>query len=716
MRLIIAEKPSVARGIADVIGHDSRKDGCIECGDITITWCAGHLLEQVNPEDYVNGGIVRRDDLPVVPGQWQLRPKDDRASKQVSIIRALLKNAGEVVNAGDADREGQLLVDELLIYLGWKGKTLRLWLSSLDEESVKRALASLKSNDVMRSLYDSALARQRADWLLGLNGSIALSRNLKSLGLEGGWSVGRVQTPTLALIVDRHAQIKGHVKQDHYKVRITLKDGTAAWWQVPEDLLTDGLLLDKQQAEKIAQAVDGKTGKVALYIKRKGTHAAPLPFSLAALQMDANSRLGLSAKQTLEIAQALYEVKAITYPRTDCRYLPEEMRGNAAGILKSITQKNTISEIDPNRKHAAWNSAEVTAHHAIIPTGQPVSGKIDNKTEKVYELIRDSYIQLFMLDEEYEQQQAIFQFSESGNENLTFKATAKKVLKPGWTALGQEVKGEADNEQSGKALPDYTEGQQVGCQQATVQAQQTKPPKPYNDKTLIAVMTGIHKLVVDAKLKVRLKETSGLGTEATRAAIIETLFIRGYAERKGKDINPTERGIKLITMIRKTYPALADPGETAIQEDALADIASKKLEFDNFINSAISKTKEEVSALLGNSLAQGEIAMLECPSCGKESCVKLTSKAGNPYWKCRECQTAFGNDNGKPGQAFEKREGDERRSKPESGPACPYCKGKTEKYLTKTGKTYYRCGKCKKAYWPDFKDKNKIGKEWEIKK
>jgi DNA topoisomerase-3 len=523
MRLIIAEKPSVARGIADVLGHGQKADGCIICGDTTVTWCAEHLLTQANSEDYVNGGFVRRDDLPVVPDQWQLNPKDDRAKKQIGVIKALLKQANEVVNAGDADREGQLLVDEVLLYLGWKGKTLRLWLSSLDEESVRRALASFKPNETLRSLYDSALARQRADWLLGLNGSIALSRNLKAMGLEGGWSVGRVQTPTLALIVDRHARIKSHVKQEHYKVRAILDDATGIW-QASEDLLTDGLLLDKQQAKQVVRAVDGRDGKVIGFSRRKGTRAAPLPYSLAALQMDANSHYGLSAKETLEAAQALYEAKLTTYPRTDCRYLPEEMHSEARKhhLLKN-NEDNQKFGIDPHRKHAAWNTKEVTAHHAIIPTNKEINeselGTQKTNALKLYKLIKQSYIRLFMSDEEFEQQQALFQFSEKDGNDLVFKAMAKNVLYPGWTALdlkpGQETSDEEQQDEAENtqfALPDYTEGQQVHCNSAVIQTLQTKPARPYNDKTLIAAMTGIHRLVTDARLKARLKETSGLGT------------------------------------------------------------------------------------------------------------------------------------------------------------------------------------------------------------
>ncbi|MDR0275542.1 MAG: DNA topoisomerase 3 [Burkholderiaceae bacterium] len=715
--LIIAEKPSMARSIAGVLGQPVQCEGFITCARATVTWCAGHLLEQLQPEEYFGGAFIGREDLPVVPDVWKLQAKDGRAQHQINVIQSLLKDAREVVNAGDADREGQLLVDEVLIHLGWKGKTLRLWTGSLDDESLRRALASLKPNEAMHSLYESALARQRADWLLGYNASIAFSRNLKAQGLEGGWSIGRVQTPTLALIVDRMAQIKGHTRQDHYTIKIILKDGTAAVWQIPDELLTDGLMLDQRYAEQLAQEVDGKTGAVQSFVKRQGTRAAPLPYSLAALQMEANSRIGLSAKETLEAAQALYEAKATTYPRTDCRHLPEEMHPDAARILQAIGAASA-GDVNPERQHAAWNDREITAHHAIIPTGQALPGNLNDKTQKVYDLIKESYIRLFMADEQFEQQQAIFEFH--GSDQLIFKATAKKILQPGWTALGQEVKDDesqkADDE-SGKVLPGYTEGQPIQCEKAMVEARQTKPPKPYNDKTLIAAMIGIHKLVTDPKLKARLKETSGLGTEATRAAMIETLIERGYTERKNKEIHPTERGIRLIILLRQSCPTLTDPGETAIQEDALADIAAKKLPFGKFMENAIEKTRSATQAL--SNQVDANVPTAPCPACGKDDCIQLKSKAGNLYWKCRACQAAFGDHHGQPGRLFEKRqENTENKNNPapEPCPACPRCKQKTGKYLTRNDKPYFRCAQCNQSYWPDFKDKAKIGKAWETTK
>ncbi|QKE39631.1 MAG: DNA topoisomerase [Ferrovum myxofaciens] len=269
MRLFIAEKPSVAKAIADMVGKSGKGEGYIECSNNTvITWCYGHLLALVPPEEYV-GGKVQSWQLPVIPREWILSPRQGVAGKQIRIIRDLLAKASEVVHAGDADREGQLLVDEVLVYLGWHGKTSRLWLSSLDDESIRRALAMIRPNASLRQIYESALARQYADWLAGMNESIAISRNLQSLGLPGAWSVGRVQTPTLALLVDRERAIKDFRQQDHYQVLSELEGGIQAKWQIPEDFLEEGILLDRHEADVVAGRVKGQTCRVEKFMLRQ---------------------------------------------------------------------------------------------------------------------------------------------------------------------------------------------------------------------------------------------------------------------------------------------------------------------------------------------------------------------------------------------------------------------------------------------------------------
>ncbi len=728
MELIIAEKPSVAQGIAQVLGKASKGEGYVQAGDYTLTWCAGHLLQAAPPEAYVAGAQVSAQQLPVVPGDWLLEPRDARAGAQLKVIKALLAKADGVINAGDADREGQLLVDEVLEHLKWRGKTRRLWLSSMDEESVKRAMAALKPNADMAGLSASALARSRADWLLGFNGSIAISRSLQRVGLWGKWSVGRVQTPTLALIVDRQAAISAHAAREHYQVQAKFANGVSALWQIPEDLLEEGLLMQREFADQVAAAAPGAAQVVRL-AKKPGTRAAPLPHSLAALQMEANSRFGMSAADTLAAAQALYEAKLTTYPRSDCRYVPLEMHADAPRILAAIAARGLAgaaglpAEVDPACRHGAFDTKAVTAHHAIIPTG--VAGAditLSPAQRQVFELICAAYVRLFMPAERFEEQEVVLRVQGEAPGvpgALAFRATARVVQEPGWTALGKSGDEGAGGEEAGQApsvaLPPMAEGDTLACEQASVMARRTKAPKPYNDKTLIAAMTGIHKLVTDPKLKARLKETSGLGTEATRAALIETLADRGYVERQGKDIVPTERGIQLIGMVRRAAPGLADPGETALQEDALADIAAGRLAFDRFMSSAVQAARELTGRILQCDLVDVSERTRACPACGGR-CLGLTSKAGKPYHRCLDCQALFGDDAGKPGQAFEAREpGQERAVEPGAGPACPDCGIGTHAQTTSTQKPYFRCGKCRSAWWPERADTEKLGAKWQAR-
>ena len=720
MRLIIAEKPSVAQAIASVLGGPKKADGYIDCPSLKtrVTWCFGHLLEQAKPEDYVVGGKVLASHLPVIPERWQLLPRDGGAGKQIRVIRDLLKETTEVVNAGDADREGQLLVDEVLLYLAWQGKTSRLWLSSLDDESVQRSLVTIKSNDTMRPLYESALARQRADWLMGMNCSIALSRNLQAVGVQGAWSVGRVQTPTLALLVDRKREIENFRTRDFFQVVAHLEGGIKAAWQTPNDLVDEnGRLLEKGVADETARRITGKVAKVTKYTRKTAERVAPLPYTLGGLQKAASARLGLSAKDTLAAAQELYEAKITTYPRTDCAYLPAEMHSGAPSILAALSTEGIVG-LDPARKHAAWNTSKVEAHHGLIPTGQnPDAVSLSTDAKRVFLLIRESFLRLFMPPEKYETREALFDV-----DGLVFRAAARIVLEPGWTKLGGGEEESLEPADIPGALPDLREGEARNCERGEVIAKRTTPPKPYTDGTLIAAMTSVHKLVADAKLKARLKETSGLGTEATRASMIEVLLTREYTERRKKEIHPTDRGVQLINMLRKVAPDLADPGYTALQEDALADIAAGRAPLAAFLDSQAEAARQFSHTLLDGKLSDADLVTHVCPACGAARCVALKSKAGNAYHRCMDCQAAFGDDGGQPGKRFEEKpaggagEGQKASPSAAKGPKCPVCKKTTFKNETKTGKAYFRCGDCKAAWWPDRSNDGKLGPKWEAKK
>ncbi|MBU3640977.1 DNA topoisomerase [Polynucleobacter sp. Fuers-14] len=725
MRLIIAEKPSVAAAIADALGGGKKGPGFYDLPSVNtkVTWCYGHLLEQELPEYYVEGGKVLSSHLPVIPDTFKLSPRP-KASDQVKVIKGLLKEADEVVNAGDADREGQLLVDELFPFLGWNGKTTRLWLSSLDAESVKLALAKIKPNSDYSRLYDSALARQRADWLISLNASIALSRNLQAMGEQSAWSVGRVQTPTLALIVDRDIAIRNFTKQDHYLLDVSLSGdvgNVTAGWQIPEDLLNEnGLLLDRTIAQSVGLQATGANLELTEFTAKSGTRSAPLPYSLGTLQTAASNVYGLSASQTLAAAQALYEAKLTTYPRTDCSYLPGEMFSKAAEILGSLGLIN--AGVDPKRKHAAWNTEKVEAHHGIVPTGlSPEDVALDPAALKVFELIKKSFTRLFMAPEAFETRQAVFALVSDSSK--VFAANSRHVIEAGWTKLEQENSDEGEDPLASKggALPLMTKGQIFTCTKAEVLSKETAPLKHYTDGTLIAAMKSVHKLISDAKLKARLKETSGLGTEATRASMLETLILKEYVDRRGKNLIASPKGLQLIEWLRKSSETaiFAQAATTALQEDALADIAVGRLTLDSFMEGVKQTATTLCGALLNSSFIDpSTVSFSACPACGGSKCVKRTSKAGNAYHACIECQARFANDTGKPGQRFEdKPQGatsqPSKATKPApKGPSCDSCKTPTATLKTKADKPYFRCATCKSAWWPNSKNQKSLGTKW----
>lgn len=388
MRLIIAEKPSLARAIVAALpGPNQRKGLHIACasGDI-VAWCAGHVLELAPPEDY--SAALRTwafETLPVVPDRWQHRVS---SRELVGSLERLLAKATRVVHAGDPDREGQLLIDEVLEYLGWQGGTDRLLITDLSPAAILRALSKLEPNERFRSLYTAALARQRADWLYGMNLSRLYTVRARLGGYEGILSVGRVQTPVLGLIVQRDREIERFVSKPFYAVEATVRtaagDELKARWVVGEEYGrfsdADGRLISREVAEAIAQRTSSGTAVVTRLEQKREAQAAPLPYSLAALQVDAGRRLGLSAAHVLELAQRLYERELITYPRSDCSYLPEDHFGQAREVVAGIAVKaprlaSACAAADFTRRGRAWNDAKVTAHHAIIPARRCPSGK-----------------------------------------------------------------------------------------------------------------------------------------------------------------------------------------------------------------------------------------------------------------------------------------------------------------------------------------------------
>lgn len=652
MKLLIAEKPSVALAIAKVVGvAGGKEDGFVNCRDgLVCTWAFGHLLKLDSPESYT-GGRVKIEDLPIIPKEFKKSVKDDAgAKKQLKIIFGLLKKCDSVIHGGDPDREGQLLIDEILQEAGYSGKVERLWLSAVDPQSIKNALTNLRDNADYKNLSISAELRSQADWLTGMNCSIALSRKIQAAGGQAALSIGRVQTPTLALLTQRESDLNSFAKRLHYTVNAAIAPGNiVAGWRIPSDLLTDDLLLDKQLADACAAKISRQPAVVSDFSKKIGQRATPLPYSLSALQKVASAKFGLSAAKTLKAAQNLYENGVTTYPRTDCQYLPLEQFGAAGGILSALKAAGIAGAdgADSGLKHACWDTSKIEAHHAIIPTGENLGG-LSGDEEKLFSLIAESYIRLFYEAEKFENREAVFNIA-----GEVFIAKSKTIIAPGWTRL-PEVADDGEQNEGGRALPDLTPGDKLQCESGEVIARETKPPKAFTDGSLIGAMSSVHSLVTDPRLREKLKETSGLGTEATRAGIIETLIARGYAVRDKKNIRATATGLALIKSVKSSCPNLTDPALTAIWEDALSAVASGKLDGKTFFDKQIESVRKSTAALLNSDTpALGPVpSKFACPACSKNTLSERKTKTGFQFYSCTSCNKAFfvdAKNGGKPG-------------------------------------------------------------------
>ncbi|ELO1555173.1 DNA topoisomerase III [Aeromonas hydrophila] len=591
MRLFIAEKPSLGRAIADVLPKPHKKgDGFIETaqGDV-VTWCIGHLLEQAEPDAYDAAYKQwRMESLPIVPAQWQLVAKP-KTKTQLTVIKRLIKQADCVVNAGDPDREGQLLVDEVIDFLGY-GKTrpvLRCLISDLNPPAVRRALDKLRDNKEFVPLAVSALARSRADWLYGIN----MTRAYTLLGRKGGCSellsVGRVQTPLLGLVVRRDLEIEAFVPKPFFEVLAHLQtEGSerfSAKWLPSEACLPwqdeEGRVLNRALAAKVVERIQGQPALVEEVEEQARKQAAPLPYNLSSLQIDAAKRFGMDAKRVLDICQGLYERhKLITYPRSDSRHLPSDHFNRAGQVREAIASTvpalaKAVSEADGKIRSKAWNDSKVDAHHAIIPTekqGNPATLGADEA--KLYGLIARQYLLQFYPPFEYNDSKVLLRIAGG-----LFQAKARRILKAGWKAL---LGVEEDDEEEAGTLPALRKGEQLLCERGELQEKMTQPPKSFTDATLLAAMTGIARYVQDPEIRKTLRETDGLGTEATRAGIIDLLFKRRFLVRQGKSIKATPTGRALI----QALPATATtPDMTALWEQHLGRIAERQTSYQQFM-------------------------------------------------------------------------------------------------------------------------------------
>lgn len=633
MRLFIAEKPSLAKAIASQLPlpqSGNNATGFIKCanGDV-VTWCFGHILEAAMPDAYgTQYGIDKFPgvfaDLPLVPEVWKILPKES-SKKQLAVIKDLVKQATTIVNAGDPDREGQMLIDEVLEHFGNKKPVERIWLAAQDPASVQKALATMKPNTEYHNLYMEAIARSRADWLVGMNLSRAYTIAARTGGRGPTVSVGRVQTPTLNLVVQRDLEIANFKPKDYFLVNVSVKvaNGSfSAGWKAPEGyagLDSEGRLTDESVANAIKARVAGVAkGVISSAQVTDERTPPPMPFALSTLQIYANRRFGFGAQQVLDICQALYDAQLTSYPRTDCEFLPESQHGDSGKIMGHLGKHfASAAGATGSLKSRAWNDKKITAHHAIIPTGKAANLANLSPSEKIiYEAISLRYVEQFYPD--YKFQKAIIETTFGAD---TFRATGSTPVSTGWKAV-QGTTEDDENDKEAK-LPKVTKGEAAQATNVSIAKKKTTPPDYYTEGTLIKAMTNIHQFVTDPEMKKRLKEVAGIGTEATRANIFEGLFKRGFMEKTGSGkkvkIVSTEAGRALATALPNS---IKDPGMTALWEGALESVGQGKLTMLDFV--------EKQAALVTKLVTQAQGMKLDIPYTAKSS-NNSSSSGGKSY-------------------------------------------------------------------------------------
>ncbi|MCD7778103.1 MAG: DNA topoisomerase 3, partial [Clostridiales bacterium] len=543
--LVIAEKPSVGRDIAKVLGANGKGDGFLFNDNYIVSWAFGHLVELYDPEDYDESlKKWRRDSLPIIPAEIKLKASKD-GKKQLNTLKKLMndKEVDRLICATDAGREGELIFRYIYYFLKCKKPFSRLWISSMTDKAIKDGFDSLKDGSEYDKLYDSAKCRSEADWLVGINATRAFTLKYNVL-----LSIGRVQTPTLAIICERQKEINAFVPEDYFEVTADFGEYKGLWTDLKAN---SSKIKTEEAAAKIISETKGKEGFVKSIKKEEKKQAPPLLYDLTELQRDANSKFGFSAQKTLSIAQELYENrKMITYPRTDSRYLSDDMIPKIHGVLKLLSFTNTYRDMAekvtslpklPFSKRIIDNS-KITDHHAIIPTDGKLRPESLSEDEfKVFDLVARRFMAVFYPYYVYNTTTII---TEINNNSFVTKGTT--VKDPGWTALNIAGKKEKKEE----ILPDLSEGQPETAKKVTKKKKQTKPPAPYTEAALLSAMENAGRFVEDEALKEQLKE-NGLGTPATRAGIIERLIAVKYIVRKGKSLIPTEKGMKLTEVCPK---------------------------------------------------------------------------------------------------------------------------------------------------------------------
>lgn len=544
MKLCIAEKPSVARDIAEVIGAGQRRDGFYEGNGYWVTWTFGHLCTLKEPHDYNDKWKYwKLEDLPLIPDKFGIKLIDDQGVKrQFSVIEKLVQECEEVINCGDAGQEGELIQQWVLAKAKCKAPVKRLWISSLTEEAIREGFQGLKNGEQYKNLYAAGSARAIGDWLLGMNATRLFTKKFGQG--KATLSIGRVQTPTLAMIVSRQKEIDAFNSEEYWELKTTYRE--------TEFLATIDRLKTEDRAQKGLDYLKEHPFEITSFEQKEGKEGNPRLFDLTSLQVEANKKQGYSAEETLKLVQSLYEKKCVTYPRVDTTYLSEDLHPKIPAIMNGLGHYKRftapLAEQPIPKLKSVFDDKKVTDHHAIIPTGVQPSG-ISPPEQHIYDMIVRRFIAAFYPECKVSNTTVLGKVGQIG-----FKATGKQIIEPGWRVVWQETSEDADGQAGKKAdkpeqvMPEFTEGES-GPHEPVIHKGKTSPPKAYTEATLLRAMETAGKQVEDEEIRDMMKE-NGIGRPATRANIIETLFRRKYIEKKRKNLIATPIGISLIDTIQ----------------------------------------------------------------------------------------------------------------------------------------------------------------------
>ena len=632
MIVCVAEKPSVGRDIARVLGANTQHDGFMEGNGYCVTWTFGHLCALLDPHEYNEQWKGwNLSSLPMVPLRFGIKVSEDKGvQKQFNTIKNLIARADEVINCGDAGQEGELIQRWVYQKAGCKVPVKRLWISSLTEEAIREGFQKLKDQSEYQRLYEAGMMRAIGDWLLGMNATRAYTlRFAKGVGKDRQvLSIGRVQTPTLALIVKRQHEIENFVPRTYWELKTIYRDTTfSALLPVEED---DYAITSLEKGQALVDSIKNLPLEITSVEKKKGVEYAPRLFDLTSLQVECNKKFGLSADDTLKIIQSLYEKHVTTYPRVDTTYLSDDIYPKVPATLQGI--KDYFPQVTPllplqadGKKGAGslpkskkvFDNKKVTDHHAIIPTGQ----RPDNLSElerKVYNLVALRFIAAFYPDCEVSNTTVLAKVGD-----VDFKVTGRQILKMGWREVFAKEKQEDETQEEQKSLPAFVKGES-GPHEPQLQEKTTTPPKYYTEATLLRAMETAGKTVEDEELRDAMKE-NGIGRPSTRAAIIEKLFQRKYIVREKKNIHATPLGINLIQTI--ISPLLKSAELTGLWEKKLREIERGTFTAQQFLDELKQMTSEVVRDV------KADKAGMRCPVCGKGTIIRGKTRYGCSRWR-----------------------------------------------------------------------------------